>query len=80
MQKQSQQSDDSFSITAEELEEIRRGAYEKAMRARHEWRQKGDWIECKSDACAFRHRAYIGVKKVLVGIDNKGMPILEDIK
>lgn len=41
----------------------------------HEWRQQGPYLVCKS--CELIHATYIGIKKILVGIDEKGKPILK---
>ena len=41
----------------------------------HGWRQQGPYLVCKS--CDITHAAFIGMGKVMVGIDEKGKPILE---
>lgn len=41
----------------------------------HEWRQQGPYCICKT--CDIHHAIYIGVEKVLVGIDELGAPILK---
>jgi hypothetical protein len=58
------------------IEEIRAKAIEEAKKKKHEWRQKGNYIYCKS--CEFRHGFFIKPNKILVGIDKNGMPILKD--
>jgi len=42
----------------------------------HEWRQKGPYLVCKS--CELEHATYIGMDKVMVGLDKKGIPILKN--
>lgn len=42
---------------------------------RHEWRQQGPYLVCKS--CQLEHAVYIGMEKILVGLDNYGQPILK---
>jgi len=41
----------------------------------HEWRQQGYYIICKS--CDLEHAVWIGSKKILTGINDKGEPILK---
>lgn len=41
----------------------------------HEWRQQGYYLVCKS--CELIHAVYIGANKIIVGIDEKGKPILK---
>jgi hypothetical protein len=41
----------------------------------HEWRQQGPYLVCKS--CELSHATYIGMDKILVGLDEKGKPILK---
>ena len=41
----------------------------------HEWRQQGPYLVCKS--CELIHAVYIGMQKVITGIDKKGKPILK---
>lgn len=40
----------------------------------HEWRQQGPYLLCKS--CDLEHATYIGMEKLLTGINEKGQPIL----
>jgi len=60
-----------------DLDEIRAEAKKQAL-LKHRWVQKGIWLECKS--CKFRHGFYVGINKVLVGVDEEGNPILKDKK
>lgn len=41
----------------------------------HDWKQKGVYLVCKS--CEIQHATYIGVEKIMVGINEKGQPILK---
>lgn len=63
------------SFTEEQIEEIRSEAQRKA-KGYHKWVQKGNYIVCKS--CDNRHAFEIGMKKLMVGVDEKGNPILKD--
>jgi len=73
---QNEEIKDSFQIDEATLEELRKKAREKAKNTFHNWRQKGNYIVCKS--CEFPHRFNIGVDKMLVGITDEGLPILKD--
>ena len=42
----------------------------------HEWRMQGPYLVCKS--CELQHAVFIGMGKLLIGIDEKGKPILKD--
>ena len=41
----------------------------------HEWRQQGPYIICKS--CQLEHAIWIGMDKIMTGIDKEGQPIFE---
>lgn len=41
----------------------------------HEWRQQGPYVVCKT--CEIQHATFIGIDKIMVGINEKGLPILE---
>ena len=41
----------------------------------HEWRQQGPYVICKS--CELQHAVFIGMDKMLVGLNDKGQPILK---
>ena len=43
---------------------------------RHDWRQQGPYLVCKS--CEIEHASYIGMKKLMVGINEQGQPILKN--
>lgn len=44
-------------------------------KANHEWRQQGPYLCCKS--CEVEHAVWVGTDKMLVGLDEKGQPILK---
>lgn len=39
----------------------------------HEWRQQGPYVICKS--CELEHAIWIGMDKLLTGLNEKGQPI-----
>lgn len=41
----------------------------------HDWRQRGPYLVCKS--CDLEHAAYIGPEKLMVGLNDRGQPILK---
>jgi len=41
----------------------------------HTWRAEGPYIICRS--CELEHAIFIGMNKLLVGIDKEGQPILK---
>ena len=41
----------------------------------HDWRQRGPFLVCKS--CDIEHACYIGPRRLLVGFDEGGRPILK---
>lgn len=43
----------------------------------HDWRQKGPFLVCKS--CDIEHAVFVGIEKRLVGLDDKGRPILKKV-
>jgi len=43
----------------------------------HKWRQKGPYLVCKS--CDIEHAVWIGVEKQMVGLNEKGQPILKKV-
>ena len=44
----------------------------------HKWRQQGPYLVCKS--CELSHAVFIGVGKIMVGLDKEGKPILKSRK
>lgn len=41
----------------------------------HAWRQQGPYLVCKS--CEIEHGSYVGMEKILIGLNKKGQPILK---
>ena len=63
----------------EELEEVLdfdRPHFKFEPNEQHQWRQQGPYLVCKS--CELHHAVYVGMDKVLIGIDEKGKPILKN--
>jgi hypothetical protein len=44
----------------------------------HLYRQQGYYLVCKG--CELQHAVWIGPTKIMVGVDEKGQPILKDRK
>lgn len=65
-------------LSAAEYDAIRNNALERAKTTKHGWRMKGGWLRCTT--CEYPHGQFVGVNKVLVGIDSEGKPILEQKK
>lgn len=62
-------------LTIDEYNAIREKALNDAMSRRHNWMMKGVYLVCNS--CPYPHRFYVGNGHVMVGIDDKGNPILK---
>ncbi|MBU2346620.1 MAG: hypothetical protein KJ888_20715 [Gammaproteobacteria bacterium] len=41
----------------------------------HEWKQQGYYLVCKS--CELEHAVWIGSEKIMIGIEERGKPILK---
>lgn len=50
----------------------------KAQIQGHTWRQRGPWLVCIS--CDHKHSSWLGMNKELIGIDEKGEPIVRILK
>ncbi len=61
-----------------EVLDFNRPSYSFVPQGSHDWRQQGYYLVCKS--CEIQHATWIGEKKVMVGLDEKGMPILKKRK
>jgi hypothetical protein len=63
--------------TAPETESLdfNKPTFEFKPNEQHDWRQQGPYIVCKS--CELQHAVYIGVGRLLVGIDDKGRPMFK---
>jgi len=63
-------------LNNEEILDFNKPDFEFIPKGNHEWRQEGPYIVCHS--CQLKHAVYIGMEKMMVGIDKEGMPILEN--
>lgn len=43
----------------------------------HQWRQQGPYLVCYG--CELQHAAYIGIDKRMVGVNENGKPIIENV-
>ena len=67
------------SMSKAEYDSIRSNALEEAKNTRHEWRMRGRGkLYCTS--CAFPHSSYVPMNKILVGIDEQGLPIFTTLQ
>ena len=70
-------SDENIEIIPEsETLDFNRPAFVFKPNEQHSWRQQGPYLVCKS--CELQHAIYIGMDKLLVGLDESGRPILKD--
>lgn len=70
--------ENTFTLTEDQINEVRRAAIEKAKTVRHDLRQHGPHLVCIS--CDYPHTVlYIGVNKRLIGVRPDGSPILKDL-
>jgi ElaB/YqjD/DUF883 family membrane-anchored ribosome-binding protein len=66
-------------MTKDEYESIRDKAHEEAKNTRHEWRMRGRGkLYCTS--CVLPHSSYVPMNKILVGIDEQGLPIFTTLQ
>ena len=49
--------------------------YKFVPKEQHDWRQQGPYLVCKG--CEIEHAVYIGMAKVLTGLEEDGTPILK---
>lgn len=49
--------------------------FEFIPKGNHEFRQQGPYLICYS--CELQHAVWIGMEKMMMGIDDKGQPILK---
>jgi hypothetical protein len=47
-----------------------------APKEHHEWRQQGPYVICKS--CELQHAVFIGMERLLIGINDTGQPIFKN--
>ena len=60
----------------EEVLDFTKPAFEFRPKEHHDWRQQGPFLVCKS--CEIEHATYIGMQKIMVGLNDDGQPILKD--
>jgi len=65
--------DDEVEYQTEEMD-LNNPAYMCKPNEYHDWRQQGPYLVCKS--CEIQHAVFVGMGRVLTGIDDKGRPIL----
>lgn len=61
-----------------EILDFTKPVYQFKPNENHQWRQQGPYLVCKS--CDIQHASWIGMDKIMVGIDKEGKPILKDRK
>ena len=59
----------------EETLDFNNPAYTFHAHENHEWRQQGPYLVCKS--CEIQHAVFVGMEKIMAGIDKEGKPILQ---
>jgi len=59
----------------EEIRDLSRPDFRYDPPPNHDWRQQGYYLVCHS--CEIQHAVWIGPEKIMVGIDEKGAPILK---
>ena len=57
-----------------EVMDFNNPSFKFAPKGRHKYRQQGCYLVCMS--CEIKHAVYIGMKKMMVGEDKEGNPIL----
>jgi len=62
-------------VPESETLDLTKPAYEFKPNEQHDWRQQGPYCVCKS--CELQHAVYVGMGKILVGLDDKGKPIFK---
>jgi|GEM_PF-2943069 len=58
-----------------EVLDFNKPAYSFIPKGNHDWRQQGPYLVCKS--CEIQHATWIGMEKIMVGIDKKGRPLVK---
>lgn len=62
--------------TQTEVLDFNKPIYQFVPGEHHDWQQQGPYLMCKS--CELQHGQWIGTEKVMVGLNEKGMPIFEE--
>ena len=58
-----------------EVLDFNKPAYSFIPKGNHDWRPQGPYLVCKS--CEIQHATWIGMEKIMVGIDKKGRPLVK---
>lgn len=61
-----------------EILDFNKPSYSFIPKGHHEWRQRGPYLVCVS--CELQHAVWIGVEKLMVGLNKKSQPILKKRK
>lgn len=59
----------------DDLGEVLRKDYEFIPNAQCQYKQRGIYLVCTS--CELQHAVYIGIDRIMVGVDETGRPILK---
>ena len=59
----------------EPIVEVNKAVFEFKPNELHVWRQQGPYLVCKS--CDLQHAVFVGIDRLMTGIDEKGRPILK---
>ena len=59
----------------EEVLDFNKPTYSFVPKGNHDWRQQGPYLVCKS--CELQHAVWVGMEKIMVGINKEGKPILK---
>ena len=76
-EKTTQENETLSSLSENEIEAIRKEAREKALKVKHNWKQRGNVIVC--DTCDYEHGFYIPPSQRLIEIKD-GQPIFRKLK
>lgn len=58
-----------------EILDLSKPTFEFKPKESHDWRQRGPYLVCKS--CEIEHAVFIGMEKILTGLNKEGQPILK---
>lgn len=72
---QTSSNQDNKELPEEEQLDFNNPDYQFIPPAHHKWIQQGPYLVCRS--CELQHAVPIGMKKVLMGFDDKGEPIIK---
>jgi hypothetical protein len=61
--------------SATEVLDFNRPDFEFKPKENHNWIQQGPYLVCKS--CEIEHATYIGMGKIMVGLNDQGQPLFK---